>query len=128
MDYTSAIQSYYESALSKFCEKDQHELCWKISFLAEYGVYLDVPEHLQSAFDAIVEHIQENNVIPMRRSFVFYPIVKDSIRHLEDADRLAMYDAIIDYEIDGIEPDFDGPMRAIFIIATANIHNGGMLE
>ena len=128
MKYEDIIQSRYEKALSKLCEEDQHELCWKVSFWAEYGVHLDVSEHLRPVFDALIEHIQRDDVIPVRRSFVFYPIVKDSIRHLEDDDRLAMYDAIVDYEIDGIEPSFDGAMKAVFVVATETIHHGGMLE
>jgi hypothetical protein len=40
-------------------------------------------------------------------SFVFYPSFKKTLNHFDDKDRLIMYDAITDYGLEGIEPNFD---------------------
>lgn len=40
-------------------------------------------------------------------SFVFYPSFKKTLNHFDDKDRLIMYDAITDYGLEGIEPNFE---------------------
>ena len=40
----------------------------------------------------------------MKRGFVFHPTFADALRLLDDADRLAAYDALVAYAIDGVDP------------------------
>lgn len=40
----------------------------------------------------------------MRKGFVFQPSFADALRLLDDADRLAAYDALVAYAIDGVDP------------------------
>lgn len=47
-----------------------------------------------------------------RDGFVFYRSFKNTIRKLNDADRLAAYDALTDFGLDGTEPE-DGVSAAI---------------
>ena len=49
-----------------------------------------------------------------RQSFSFYRSFRDAARHLEDADRLALYDALADYALDGIDPEDGGIVAALF--------------
>lgn len=45
-------------------------------------------------------------------SFVFYESFRDASRNLDDATRLALYDAIMDYSLYGEEPDEGNPVAA----------------
>lgn len=45
-------------------------------------------------------------------SFVFYESFRDASRNLDDATRLALYEAIMDYSLYGAEPDEDNPVAA----------------
>ena len=45
-------------------------------------------------------------------SFVFYESFRDASRNLDDATRLALYEAIMDYSLYGEEPDEVNPVAA----------------
>ena len=45
-------------------------------------------------------------------SFVFYESIRDASRNLDDATRLALYEAIMDYSLYGEEPDEGNPVAA----------------
>ena len=45
-------------------------------------------------------------------SFVFYESFRDASRNLDDATRLALYEAIMDYALYGEEPDEGNPVAA----------------
>ena len=50
----------------------------------------------------------------MRDSFIFYRSFYESVSELDDADRLGVYDAIIRFALDGIEPELTGISSALF--------------
>ena len=52
----------------------------------------------------------------MNDSFVVYASYLKAAKRLNDADRLAVYDAIMEYGIEGTEPETDGVSAAIFEI------------
>ena len=52
----------------------------------------------------------------MNDSFVVYASYLKAAKRLNDADRLAVYDAIMEYGIEGTEPETDGVAAAIFEI------------
>lgn len=60
----------------------------------------------------------------MRHSLIFLPSYKDSIRPLDDENRLLMYDALVDYAVDGIEPDLPLLLNALFLSFKPIIDNG----
>lgn len=60
----------------------------------------------------------------MRHSLVFLPSYKDSIRPLDDQTRLLMYDALVDYAVDGIEPNLPPLLNALFLSFKPIIDNG----
>ena len=57
----------------------------------------------------------------MTDSFVFYKSFYEGIKKLPKDERLAAYDAIAQYALEGIEPDGDGLFTAIFVMAKPNI-------
>lgn len=50
----------------------------------------------------------------MRNSFVFYRGWKEAIDELPDREKLAIYEAICNYALDGKIPDFTGLLNALF--------------
>lgn len=60
----------------------------------------------------------------MRHNLVFMPSYKDSIRPLDDENRLLMYDALVDYAVDGIEPNLPPLLNALFLAFKPIIDNG----
>lgn len=60
----------------------------------------------------------------MRHSLIFLPSYKDSIRPLDDQTRLLMYDALVDYAVDGIEPNLPPLLNALFLSFKPIIDNG----
>ena len=60
----------------------------------------------------------------MRHSLIFLPSYKDSIRPLDDKNRLLMYDALVDYAVDGIEPNLPLLLNALFLSFKPIIDNG----
>ena len=52
----------------------------------------------------------------MNNSFVFYSSFYEALSELDDADRLAAYDAICRYSLTGEEPETAGIVRAIFLL------------
>ena len=57
----------------------------------------------------------------MNESYVFYASFDEAIRELPDKSRLRVYDAVSDYALRGIEPDFNGMEKAIFILIKTQI-------
>lgn len=51
-----------------------------------------------------------------RDSFVFYRSFKEAADNLDDKDRLAFYDAVINYALDGKEVKENGTSKAMFIL------------
>ena len=51
-----------------------------------------------------------------RDSFIFYRSFFESINELESNDRIALFEAICAYALDGIEPTMKGPAKAIFML------------
>ena len=60
----------------------------------------------------------------MRHNLIFMPSYKDSIRPLDDENRLLMYDALVDYAVDGIEPNLPPLLNALFLAFKPIIDNG----
>ena len=60
----------------------------------------------------------------MRHNLIFMPSYKDSIRLLDDENRLLMYDALVDYAVDGIEPNLPPLLNALFLAFKPIIDNG----
>ena len=60
----------------------------------------------------------------MRHSLIFLPSYKDSIRPLDDESRLLMYDALVDYAVDGIEPNLPLLLNSLFLSFKPIIDNG----
>ena len=54
-------------------------------------------------------------------SFVFYKSFRDALRVLDPVDQAAMYNAISDYALDGIEPELTGYLAAMFILMRPQI-------
>ena len=59
----------------------------------------------------------------MRHNLIFMPSYKDSIRPLDDENRLLMYDALVDYAVDGIEPNLPPLLNALFLAFKPIIDN-----
>ena len=57
----------------------------------------------------------------MRDSVVFYRSFWDAIRHLPASDQLAALTAIVEYGLDGVEPEPSGVAYAIFVMAKPQI-------
>ena len=57
----------------------------------------------------------------MNESYVFYASFDEALRELPDKSRLKVYDAVSDYALRGIEPDFNGMEKAIFILIKTQI-------
>lgn len=53
----------------------------------------------------------------------FYRWHRDALMTLPEAERLKMYDAIMDYALDGIEPELDDTVAGMFILIKADINN-----
>ena len=51
-----------------------------------------------------------------RDSFIFYRSFFESINELESNDRIALFEAICAYALDGIEPTMKGPAKAVFML------------
>lgn len=51
----------------------------------------------------------------------FFRSHRDALRTLPDAERVKMYDAIMDYALDGIEPELDNTVAGMFILIKADI-------
>lgn len=52
----------------------------------------------------------------------FYRSYRDALMTLPDASRVKLYDAIMDYAFDGIEPELDDiAAKAMFILIKADI-------
>ena len=57
----------------------------------------------------------------MKDSYVFYASFDEALRELPDKSRLKVYDAVSDYALRGIEPEFNGMEKAIFTLIKAQI-------
>lgn len=57
----------------------------------------------------------------MTEGFWFFGSFRDAARHLSDQDRLALYDALMDYALDGIEPEQGGVVGAMMALMMPNI-------
>lgn len=55
--------------------------------------------------------------------FSFFPSYYAFARNLPDAERLAFYDAILDYFFEGVEPSGDSPVYSAFLLIQPNINN-----
>lgn len=53
--------------------------------------------------------------------FSFYSSFWEAGKNLKDKDRLAFYDALLDYCFLGKEPEFSGVLAAVFAIARPNV-------
>ena len=53
----------------------------------------------------------------MAGGFTFFHSFYEAARELEEQDRLRFYDAIINYSINGEEPDLSGNIKAMFMLA-----------
>ena len=56
-----------------------------------------------------------------RAGFVFMPSYYDAIRPLPDEMRLRLYDAILDYGIEGVTPTLEGIEQSMFALVKGNI-------
>lgn len=54
-------------------------------------------------------------------SMTFYRSYRDALRTLPEASRVKLYDAIMDYALDGIEPELDNTVAGMFILIKPNI-------
>ena len=61
-------------------------------------------------------------------SMTFFRSYWDALRTLPEADRVKMYDAIMGYALDGIEPDLDGYLVGMFMLLRPNIDNSQKLR
>lgn len=57
----------------------------------------------------------------MKESYVFYASFDEALRELPDKSRLKVYDAVSDYALRGVEPNFNGMEKAIFTLIKAQI-------
>lgn len=57
----------------------------------------------------------------MRDSFVFYRSFAEAIRELEPEDRVAIIDILIDYALDGKEPNATGAVKGMFLLIKPQI-------
>lgn len=58
-----------------------------------------------------MEHIQGEHI---RQSFIFYRSFREAIDQLEAGERLAMYEAITGYALDGVEPQLIGTSKIMW--------------
>ena len=56
-----------------------------------------------------------------RTGFVFLPSYYDAIRPMDDDMRLRLYDAILDYGIEGVTPTLEGIEQSMFALVKGNI-------
>ena len=57
-----------------------------------------------------------------RKQFTFYRSYRDSMRMMNKADRLALYEAIIDFALDGyVEGELTKKQEAIFMLIVPNL-------
>ena len=59
-----------------------------------------------------------------RTGFVFLPSYYDAIRPLPDEMRLRLYDAIIDYGVEGVTPELEGIEASLFALVKGNLDSG----
>ena len=59
-----------------------------------------------------------------RTGFVFMPSYYDAIRPLPDEMRLRLYDAIIDYGVEGVTPELEGIEASLFALVKGNLDSG----
>lgn len=57
----------------------------------------------------------------MRDSVLFYRSFFDALRNIPDADRLRVYDAIMEYSMYDVNPDLDGTSLAVFLLVKPQI-------
>lgn len=57
----------------------------------------------------------------MNEAMVFYKSFYEAIKWLDEAEQLKCYRAIMEYSLNGIEPDIEGPSRAVFECCKAQI-------
>jgi hypothetical protein len=57
----------------------------------------------------------------MQNSFIFYASFDEALKELPDKIRLKIYDAICDYALRGIEPEFSGIEKAVFSLIKPQI-------
>ena len=57
----------------------------------------------------------------MRDSVLFYRSFFDALRNIPDADRLRVYDAIMEYSMYDVEPNLDGTSLAVFLLVKPQI-------
>lgn len=60
----------------------------------------------------------------MRQQFTFYRSYYEALQTLPKRDRLAAYDAIITYALDGTEPLLTGPAATAFILIKPTLDTG----
>jgi hypothetical protein len=51
-----------------------------------------------------------------KNSFIFYRSFSECLKSLPDKERLILYDSIIDYALDEIEPNLDGCLKGMFAL------------
>ena len=56
-----------------------------------------------------------------RTGFVFLPSYYDAIRPMDDDMRLRLYDAILDYGIEGVTPTLEGIEQSMFALVKATL-------
>lgn len=56
-----------------------------------------------------------------RGSFIFYRSFYEALKHLDKETKADCYDAIMQYALDGIEPDVEGAVKTIFILIKPQI-------
>lgn len=61
-------------------------------------------------------------------SMTFYRSYRDALRTLPEALRVKLYDAILDYALDGIEPELDNTVAGMFMLIKPNIDNSQKLR
>lgn len=63
-----------------------------------------------------------NNEDLKRKSSFNYTTFKDAISELENSDKLAIYEAISDYILSGVEPDLKGGIKGIFVLIKPHLN------
>lgn len=56
-----------------------------------------------------------------KNSFVFCRSFYEAVKGLCDTERLAIYEAVADYALNGTEPDLTGNLRAVFTLIKARL-------
>ena len=61
-------------------------------------------------------------------SITFFRSYYEAIRELDPDQQLAVYNAMMSYALDGVEPELSGAAKAVFILMRPNIDSSNRLR